>query len=41
MLVTSSDLVASTTVVTEEPAIQRERLTGIPAERRYMESKWC
>jgi hypothetical protein len=34
-------MVCSTTMVTDEQAIPRERLAGTAAERRYMERKWC
>ncbi len=41
VLVTLSDPVTGTTVVTEEEAIQRLPLTGTATKRRYMEHKWC
>jgi hypothetical protein len=41
VLVTRSDPVAGTTVVTEKQVTPRSRLTGTAAERRYMERKWC
>jgi hypothetical protein len=41
VLVTRSDPVAGTTVVTEEQVTPRARLTGTAAVRRYMEGKWC
>ncbi len=41
VLVTRSDPVEGTTVVTEEEAIPRARLTGTATERRYMDRKWC
>jgi hypothetical protein len=41
VLVTRSDPVADTTVVTEEEAIPPAPLTGTAAERHYMERKIC
>ncbi len=40
VLVTSSDPVTGTAVTTEEQVMQRMALSGMPAKRRYMESKW-
>ncbi len=34
-------MVRGTTMVTNEQATPRERLTGTAAERCYMERKWC
>ncbi len=41
VLVTRSDPVAGTVSMTEERAVPRARFTGITAEKRNMERKWC